>query len=186
MPRSVPTVVLLVLLASALGGGLFLLARDSSPPPIEIVLPPPTTAPELKVYVSGAIVRPGVYTLQPGARMAEAVQAAGGATDEADLSHVNLALRARDEDHLHIPRFGEVLLTPSPETASPNGIGLLDLNTATAAELEALPDIGTVKAQAIIAYRQQNSRFQRLEDLLKVPGIGSGILDKIRDLVTVR
>ncbi len=186
MPRSVPTVVLLVLLASALGGGLFLLARDSSPPPIEIVLPPPTVMPELKVYVSGAVVRPGVYALQPGARITDAVQAAGGATKEADLNRVNLALRVRDEDPIYIPRVGEVLPTPSPETASPGGKTLLDLNAATAAELEALPDIGKVTAQAILTYRTKNGPFQRVEDLLKVPGIGSGTLDKIRGMVTVR
>jgi competence protein ComEA len=174
----------LVLLAGALGGGLFLLARDSSPPPIEIVLPPLTAVPELKVYVSGAARQPGVYTLQPGARMAEAVQAAGGATQEADLSRVNLALRVRDEDHLHIPRVGEVLPTASPEGLV--GKGLLDLNTATAAELEALPEIGKVTAQAIVDYRAKSGPFQRVEDLLKVPGIGPATLDKVRALVTVR
>ncbi len=184
--RWLATAVLLLLLAGTLAGGLFLLARSSSPPPIEIILPGPSPAPEMKVYVSGAVLRPGVYTLEAGARLDDVVKAAGGATTEADLLRVNLALRVRDEDHLHIPRVGEPLVTPVSTAEASCGTAPLDLNCATAIQLAALPGIGPVTAKAIIDYRTKNGPFQRVEDLLGVPGIGTKTLDQIRGLVTVR
>ena len=107
---------------------------------------------------------------------------AGGTTEQADLSQVNLALRVQDEDHFHIPRLGENL---DAEGAN-GGDGLLDLNQASAAELATLPGIGPVKAQAIVDYRQEHGPFQRMEDLLLVSGIGSTTLEEVRDLVAVR
>lgn len=180
--RWLATAVLLLLLAATLGGGLFLLFRSSSPPAIEFALPDA----EVKVYVSGAVARPGVYALQPGARLEDAVKAAGGLADDADSSRINLALRVRDEDHFHILRTGEPLAAPASSGGASGGDPRLDLNSATAADLEALPGIGTVKAQAIIAYRQQHGPFQRVEDLLAVPGFGPTMLDQIRSLVTAR
>ncbi len=168
-----------------------------SPTPV----PTPTEAP-MVVYISGAVNRPGVYSLPPGARIADAVQAAGGTLPIADLDAVNLAARLADEDHIIIPRKGEVPPapvqsnprqsgvrsgpTPAPASAptSASGGSKININTATAAELEALPGIGPALAARIVAYREANGPFHSVEELRRVQGIGEAILARIRDLVT--
>jgi competence protein ComEA len=117
--------------------------------------------------------------------MADLLALAGGATSEADLSRVNMAQRLRDGAHVHIPRMGEV----QPPSASPQGAasvqpGKVNINTATVKELQSLPAIGEVRAQAIVDYRERNGPFLRPEDLLKVRGIGPGILQTIYHLIT--
>ena len=117
--------------------------------------------------------------------MIDAIVAAGGATEDADLSAVNQALRVRDEDHFLIPRVGD----DGGPTSSGGAIGdsgKVNINTAAAKELETLPGIGEVKAQAIVAYREKNDRFQAPEDILQVNGIGPVIFEAIRDLISVR
>ena len=153
--------------------------------------------PDLQVYVSGAVRRPGVYTLKPGDRLIDAVEAAGGETPEADLEAVNLALRVQDEAQYKIPRIGD---TPDPESnvvstpaASQNPLsdkgqssgGLIDLNTASAELLESLPGIGPVRAGDIVADRELNGPFLTIEQITRVQGIGPAIFDDIRELVTV-
>ena len=148
------------------------------PPPLEIILPTPTSSPsQLQVHIAGAVTSPGVYLLAPDTRLHEAIEAAGGATDEADLDAVNLALKVVDGQRYQIPRGGE-------EAAEVTD-GLLDVNVASAAQLESLPGIGPVLAEAIVVHRRQNGPYQRLEDLLAVPGIGTVTLDRPRPLVTV-
>ncbi|MFQ5860100.1 MAG: helix-hairpin-helix domain-containing protein [Dehalococcoidia bacterium] len=170
-----------VLLVVAVAGGVLLLVNRSPGGAVEILLPTATPTPELKVYMTGAVVNPGVYTLQPSARLEDALEAAGGPTGDADLQRVNLAQQVRDEDAFHIPRVGEPLPTSTPQGQD----GRVNLNTASQAELEQLPDIGPVKAQAIIEYRETNGPFRRVEDLLLVPGIGPATLQQLRELVTV-
>jgi competence protein ComEA len=167
------------------------------------LVPTPTEAP-MVVYISGAVNRPGVYSLPPGARIADAVQAAGGTLPVADLDAVNLAARLADEDHIIIPRKGEA--PPAPVQSNPRQSGVrsgpnptpapasaptsasrgskINVNTATAAELEALPGIGPALAARIVAYRQANGPFHSVEELRRVQGIGEAILARIRDLVT--
>ena len=135
---------------------------------------------------SREVLRPGVYTLEASARLDDAVKAAGGPASDAGLSRVNLALRVRDEDHFHIPRVGEPLATPASTAEASCGTAPLDLNCATATQLESLPGIGAVTAKAIIDYRSKNGPLKRVEDLLGVPGIGSKTLEQIRNLVNVR
>ena len=155
-------------------------------------------APELRVYINGAVGNPGVYQLQPGDRLADALKAAGGAAAGADLAAVNLAQRVQDEGYYYIPREGE---TPPPVAASPNlsnsplssdfpgnsgaGDGLIDLNTATLEALTTLPGIGPARAQAIVAYREQNGPFVSVEQVMEVSGIGPATYESIRDLVKV-
>ncbi len=152
------------------------------------LLPPPSPEPWL-IQVDGAVQRPGLYRLPPGARVNDALQAAGGPRPEADLQQVNLAARLQDGARVWIPRRAETPPpTPSPPAAgwptSP-ATGKLDLNTATAAQLEALPGIGPALAQRILDYREQHGPFRQVDDLLAVPGIGPTKLEQIRPYVTV-
>ena len=173
-------------IATLVAGAALWFAGDSTTDDVTIVLPTPTAqAPaELKVYLSGAVRKPGVYLMAEGDRVIDAVEAAGGATEDAALESVNLAGRLQDEDHWHIPAVGE-------DTAySPTGISdepaVLDLNTATAEQLMVLPGIGEAKATAIVSYREEVGRFDDVEDLLEVRGIGDAIVEGIRDLVAIR
>ena len=173
-------------IATLVAGAALWFAGDSTTDDVTIVLPTPTAqAPaELKVYLSGAVRKPGVYLMAEGDRVIDAVEAAGGATEDAALESVNLAGRLQDEDHWHIPAVGE------STSYSPTGISdepaVLDLNTATAEQLMVLPGIGEAKATAIVSYREEVGRFDDVEDLLEVRGIGDAIVEGIRDLVVIR
>lgn len=176
-----------------LAAGLILLI--GRPPHGESILlrPPPTPEPIL-VHVSGAVTAPGVYALPQKSRVRDAIAAAGGASSEADLNGLNLAAPLVDGQQLHLV-FASDLPASSPLNSGQaarsqplDGLlpsGLLDLNQASAEELEALPGIGPVTAEKIVAYRQDNGPFPTIEALLDVPGIGDATLDKIRDLITV-
>ena len=139
----------------------------------------------MRVYISGAVLSPGVYAVIEGDRLTRVVEAAGGATEDADLAAVNLAVRVADEDHWHIPRLGE---TVPAETATAAGTlaGKIQINSADADELASLPGIGPVRAEAIMRYREANGPFFSAEDLLAVSGIGPVTLEAIRDLIEVR
>ena len=116
--------------------------------------------------------------------LARVVEAAGGATEDADLGAVNLAARVADEDHWHIPRLGET----APAETPPAGAlaGKVHINSADADELASLPGIGPVRAEAIMRYREATGPFSSAEDLLAVTGIGPVTLEAIRDLIEVR
>ncbi|MCH8205656.1 MAG: SLBB domain-containing protein, partial [Chloroflexi bacterium] len=131
-----PQMLLGLVTLAAIAGAVLLLVRSSSDGGIEIVLPEPTVTPvvELKAYISGAVRNPGVYDVNEGDRLVQLVEAAGGVTDDADLSAVNLAAKVRDEDHWHIPRPGETAAAGSPASPSaqrsPSVSGKIDINTA--------------------------------------------------------
>lgn len=150
---------------------------------------------DLKVYLTGAVVNPGVYSLSQGDRVSDALAAAGGATDDAQSEPINLALRVQGEGHYHIPRLGEA---PSADStamfggnqgaaAAAPGIcdGLIDLNTASAQLLETLPNSGEVRAAAVVSYRNASGGFQAVEDVTNVSGIGPAIYAAIQGLATV-
>ena len=161
-------------------------------PPRHKVLPQGVAGQPIKVYITGAVQIPGVYELRQGDRIYDAVTAAGGTDQGADLEAINLAALVKDEGYYYVPRLGE---TPRPEIAAavaeanaPAGEsqhGLVDLNTADAEILGSLPGIGPARAAAIIDHRQQNGPFESIDDILNVQGIGEGIYENIRDLVTV-
>lgn len=143
----------------------------------------------LYVHVSGAVSAAGLYRLDHGARVVDAVAAAGGFADDADRDAVNLARPVSDGEQLHVAREGE---SPPPGSAAPGETvgggasgGLVNLNTADATALDTLPRIGPALAARIIAWRDANGRFTSVEDLLAVSGIGEKMLDALRDLVTV-
>ena len=183
---------LVLAVAASLAGAAFLTWRATSvdTAPIELLLPTPAppsaveTA-EIKVYVTGAVVMPGVYSLRKGARLHELVEAASGARSDADLDAINLAARVQDEDHWRIPARGE---PPPAQSAAFQAAsqGRIDLNSATLEQLRSLPNIGEVRAQAIVAFREASGPFAAVDDLLLVSGIGPETLASLRDLVEAR
>ena len=175
-------VVLFVLLAVAAVGagvGAGILGRPSQTFP-EVVEQPATPGSDglVSVHVSGWVVSPGVVTVAEGAIVADAIEAAGGLRLGARPDALNLA---------DVVGPGDQIVVPGPETeTSPDGQGsggLLSLNRATETELQSLPGVGPVLAQRIVAYREQNGRFEDVEELLEVPGVGEQKLASIRDLV---
>jgi competence protein ComEA len=145
----------------------------------------PTPAP-INVYVSGAVKQPDVYTLPLGSLVKDAIAAAGGAAADADLDHINLALRLSDQQQVHVPRRGEA---PPVNTNTRSGVGaigaLININTATLEELDTLPGIGPSIAQAIIDYRTAHGPFQTIEEIDNVKGIGPALFEKIKSQITV-
>ena len=145
---------------------------------------------EVVVDVAGAVARPGLVRLRPGARVAEAVAAAAGPTADADVTSLNQARVLADGEQVRVPRAGEpVLALPGPSGAArPAGTGSsapVDINRASTVELEALPGVGPATATAIVAWRDENGGFRRVDDLLEVPGIGPARLERLRPLVRV-
>lgn len=143
-------------------------------------------APEgvLLVHVLGAVARPGIVELAPGARVVDAVAAAGGLTAEADSGGVNLARALVDGEQLVVPVVGAAPAAP-PEGASVPGDGRVSLNGADAAELDTLPRIGPALAQRIIDWREANGPFTDVAQLLDVAGIGDAVYSGLVDLVTL-
>ncbi len=147
------------------------------------------TADTVCVFVCGEVVSPGVYYFPEGSRKVDAVEAAGGFTENANTDYVNLAELLTDEMQLYIPAVGEETKiagtgTAATETEAANA-GKINLNTATAAELCRLNGIGESRAQAIIQYREENGAFQTVDELTQVSGIGESTLEKIRDDIYV-
>jgi competence protein ComEA len=150
---------------------------------------------EVVVHVVGAVVAPGVQRLPTGSRVIDAVEAAGGAAPDADLSRVNLAAVLVDGQQVVVLRPGEA--PPAAAGVGPSGPGaaegasgegegaLVDINRASAAELEELPGVGPATAEAIIAHRDQHGPFASVDDLLDVRGIGEAKLEQLRHRATV-
>ena len=187
------------LICALLAGGLILLvARQPSGQPVTL-LPPPSPAP-LMVHVSGAVARPGVYTLPAGSRVQDAIQAAGSFLAEADEGSLNLAAELEDGVQIivqsrqptplptveptPITRSGGVTL-PTPSSSPTPKDQKININTATQEELESLPLIGPVRAKLIINYRTSHGPFKKIEDIINVPEIESYIFELIKDLITV-
>ncbi len=155
-------------------------ASTSLPQPLGIV-----------VHIAGAVANPGVYTLPTGSRLHQAISAAGNLLADADANAVNLAALLVDGQRVFIPRIGEAVPAVQagaqpPVGGSAGGVasGPIDLNRASAEQLDTLPGIGPATAAAIVAHRDQNGPFATADDLLKVRGIGPAKLDAIRALVT--
>ncbi|MFI8632102.1 ComEA family DNA-binding protein [Microbacterium sp. NPDC077663] len=136
------------------------------------------------VHVSGEVADPGLYRLDQGARVVDAVAAAGGFTDQASREAVNLARPVSDGEQLVVPAEGAEG-TDAAASAAPEGDGRVNLNTADLAALDTLPRVGPAIAQRILDWRETNGRFTSVDDLMAVPGIGEKMLASLRDLVTV-
>ena len=142
------------------------------------------------VYICGAVVNPGVYELTDGSRIDDAVKAAGGFSEDADRTYVNLAAKVSDGSKLQIPTVTETSDQSfakgidSFESAT-DGSGLININTASQTQLATLPGIGEGIAGKIIKYREENGSFKKIEDIMKVSGIKDKLFSKIKDHITV-
>jgi competence protein ComEA len=142
------------------------------------------------VHVAGAVAKPGVYDLDANARVIDAVEAAGGGAADADLNRLNLAAKVADGQRVHVQRVGEAA---APAPAAPGGAGggsadpsaLVNINSATPAELETLPGIGPTLAEAIIAERERRGGFRSVNELRDVRGIGEKRFADLKDKVTI-
>jgi len=218
-PGRAGVIALAVVGALAVMVTVFTLMRDKPPPVTSAKLPPvqmvssagPTTGPAtpkpdepVVVSVVGLVHKPGLVTLEPGARIADALTAAGGALDGADMVGLNMARRVTDGEQIIVgiasapgqpaamgsstsSETGAAGPSTTPATAGkpPAPGGLVDLNTATVEQLDGLPGIGPVTAAAIVAWRDANGRFTSVDQLGDVDGIGPARLEKLRDLVHV-
>jgi competence protein ComEA len=190
--RPQEAVALGLLLLAVVAGAAFAYAR-SLPRPAAPGARPLASASEARspgarvvVHVAGAVVRPGVYELPGGARVVDGLQAAGGPAADADLAAINLARPLADGERVWVPRRGEAPQAVAAGEGSGGEAGRkVNLNTATVAELEALPGIGQVLAERIVEYRTKHGPFRSVRDLLKVEGIGERKLQSIQDHVTV-
>lgn len=140
---------------------------------------------KIYVQVNGAVKNPGVYELEEGSRIFQAVELAGGITEEADAGALNQAEMLKDGQMIRIPRYGETEEQLSQMEGAGQEDGRVNLNTATEAELMTLPGIGTAKAKSILAWREENGSFLQVEDLMKIEGIKNGVFSKIKDSVKV-
>lgn len=156
-------------------------SAQETPPPEQT--PRESPAAEVYVYVCGAVREPGVVALKPGSRAQDALEAAGGFSEEAWREYVNLAQAVTDGEKLYFPRLEEAQSLLSPEN---DREGLVNINTADGAALCTLPGIGESRAGDILSYREKNGAFEKPEDIMKVPGIKDSVYQKLKDKITVR
>lgn len=187
-----PVAVVAVLVAAGLAGCLWWLLQGR-PEPVEIeqasAVPLETprgagaaaegASGEVVVDVAGKVRKPGIVVLEPGARVVDALQAAGGALPGVDLSGLNLARPLVDGEQVLVG------VAPPPGAVGPGAGGRISLNTATAVQLEELPGVGPVTAGAIVAFREEHGPFTSVQELLDVSGIGEATLAKIEPHVTL-
>ena len=190
---------LLALVTGLIAGGLivYFSVRTAAPAaPIVVSTPVPTPTPQptplpaaVRVHVSGAVRLPDVYELPPGSIVKHAIEAAGGPAEDAALDGINMAVELQDQQQVHVPREGESN-PPPPLSGGEDGGGAggglpININTATATQLQELPGVGPSTATKIVAYREANGPFGKIEDIMDVPTIGEAKFEGIKDLITV-
>ena len=194
--RGAIAVVLLVALAAvvitALRAGPAISPPGASAVDLSVAIDTTTsTAAKLVVHVAGAVVRPGVVEIPPGSRVIDAIDAAGGATRDADVAQLSLATKAVDGARVYVPKRGEQVPVPNDGatgTGTATGAeptGPINLNTASQAQLETLPGIGPSLAKEIIATRERLGAFASVDDLRRVHGIGDRRFEQLQPLVSV-
>ena len=198
IPAKVGAVALAALIVAGVGWAAFSSMRA---PAFEVhadeAVAPSSSEPEavevkaqVYVYVTGAVANPGVYSLDEGLRVCDAVEAAGGLAEDADASTVNLARVLSDGEHIDLPTKAEVeaALVQGPAGGASGAAvatSLVNINTADASALETLSGVGSATAQAIISDREQNGPFSSIEDLMRVDGIGEKKFAKLKDSICV-
>lgn len=182
--RLIPLVVAVVAVVAVLIAAVLVAAGQASGSTAdrpEVRLVPSTAAPTpLLVHVSGAVRHPGLVALPAGARVIDAVTAAGGPTGSADQGAINLAARVADGQQVVVPKRGAA---PAGSAAAPAASAPVSLSTATAEQLETLPRIGPALAARILAYRDAHGGFSSVDELGEVGGIGPKTLAGLKDLV---
>jgi len=190
-------VLLGVMAGFVLAGVLIFVARAPAGQPI-LLQPAPTKVP-VAVHVVGAVPRPGLYEFAEGARVQDAVDAAGGLLSSANVDAINLAALLTDGQQLTIPYTDGAAPTEDPSAFSLPGSSdsgtedssnsenaeLININTASLEELDSLPGIGPTTAQRIIDYRTENGPFTSIDEIMDVSGVGPSTYDEIKDLITV-
>lgn len=151
------------------------------------------TQEKIMVHIIGEVKNQGVVVLESGARIVDAIEAAGGETDEADLTKLNLAYILNDGEKIKVPKKGEeqqeyITSTSGLETSEENKTESqkININTANLEELTKLPGIGEATANKIISYRKEIGKFKTIEDLKNVPGIGNSKFDNLKDMITIK
>lgn len=184
--------VLIGVFSGLLSAALVLLI--SAPPRSETIILTTKTPLPWVVHVSGAVVTPGVYEVPPMSRVRDVIERAGGLLPQANTEAINLAAPLKDGVKIRIPFLDEettplpINNSPLPEVyneASGTDSDRLDINQASIEQLEALPGIGRTRAEAIVEYRQKQGKFDTIEQIQNVPGIGPGIFEQVRELITV-
>lgn len=180
MPDRIQQFVIIAL-AAVVAAGItwFAFERQNGPGALVIDLPSTVEEGPIEVYITGAVAEPGVYEVEPGDRVIDVLYEAGGQTDDADLEAINLALRLHDEDQIVIPRIGE-----SGSNVAGAAAGKININTASAAELDALPGIGEVYSEQIVVSRETNGPYVSGDELVERQVIPRGTYERIRDLIT--
>jgi competence protein ComEA len=159
-------------------------------PALQVISPAfPPAPPPIKVHVVGAVVSPAVYQLEADARVEDALKAAGGPAESADVSGLNLAMPLRDGQQLVVPQIiarpsAPASTAPPPSAATTSG--KLDLNSATQRQLEDLPGIGPVTSQRILDYRDKNGRFVAIEELKEAKLVNNPTYERIKEMVEAR
>ena len=196
MKRKAQGALFAALVAALLAALTFVLLDRQTPSQIVIQT---ETFPTIMVDVSGGVATPGVYALPGASRLQQAIERAGGLTADADVTSLNLAGRLVDGDDVVIPVSGNDQVREAPVPSSPRprddatsmpqrGVDdetPIELNTASAAELETLPGVGPVIAARIVEYRNVNGPFATIEELAEVQGISPSMVEEIRPLVTL-
>ncbi len=194
--------VFVMVIVVIIAGSALLIMTQPAPAQITILPPQPTGTPApLNVYVTGAVQNPGaVRSLPAGSLAQDAIAAAGGAAESADLTRINLARRLFDGDQVHVPEISSEPVTSASDPAGdtntltdgdipdiPNSEGIINgivyLNRANAEELQQLPGIGPAMSERILAYRMQNGRISSFEDLDQIQGVGQGLIGDLQGLV---
>jgi len=176
-------IVAVFALPLTVGIGFLLSERFARPEPFEVDLADVPTE-EVRVYVTGAVQRPGVYPMIDGDRWIDALEAAGGPTEDADLTAVDLGRRVRDEETILVPPLPAGPVSQTVVAGASQG-PLVNINTASAEELEALPGIGEVRAGRIVQSRQEDGPFVSADELLERDLVPPSVFGEIADLVTV-
>ena len=183
----VSLVVVAAIAGAVVVGFLLLRIDDRSAPPI--VIEDPLVEATIVVAVEGAVAAPGVYPLPANARTQDALDAAGGPAADADLAAVNPARRLEDQERLVVPRLGSdgarSVAAAKESSAALDAAAPIDVNAASAAELDALPGIGPVLAQRIVDYRREHGPYGTIDELANVEGISPRMVGELRPLVTV-
>ena len=204
MPMFRKSMLVLLLLALVAGGGaLYGMQAQQDATTLDAATQPAAASSSgmaqeagLTVYVTGAVNQPGVVTVASGARVADAVNACGGLSPEADADAVNMAQAVKDGQQIRVPMKGAAKAAKdgtATKSAGGNGVvaspedagGLVNINTADEKALDALPGVGPATAQKIIEYRETEGAFQSPEDIMKVRGIGKAKYEKMKDKITI-
>lgn len=190
-------IVLSLCVGSAITAVFFSLNQRIAPAPIIIELPTPlpaiptATAEPIRVFINGEVKNPALYELPANSVLQEAIDKAGGFKEEANTAVINLAQPLQDGMQIYVPSVLETAVSPvilDPQPLAPQSeeaTGLIDINVASADELDQLPGIGPSIAQNIIAFREANGPFLIIDDLLLVSGIGEAKFEQIEALITV-